>query len=226
MALESQREQWWTGAALCHRSLEFWPQRLRRKVRGRGLSPPTKSPMFSMNLSAPVVAKAEADAGAYTVGQAAHDLELLRSPATDLPTGRVNVGGTGECAGRVHGGPLLGSPSLAHSSSCGVVEPAARHQCLCFVCVVWAPRLHLIVLLPIPPPSYPPTVPPLPLRILPSQMPPTPLACRPSPPLPSTDLGLAAGQPWDRVWQTCPRAASLSHVCHLLCPELPLGPLR
>ena len=132
MALESQREQWWTGAALCHRSLEFWPQRLRRKVRGRGLSPPTKSPMFSMNLSAPVVARAEADAGAYTVGQAAHDLELLRSPATDLPTGRVNVGGTGECAGRVHGGPLLGSPSLAHSSSCGVVEPAAR-LCLCGV---------------------------------------------------------------------------------------------
>ena len=88
-------------------------------------------------------------------------------------------------------------------------------------------RLHrLIVLLPIPPPPYPPTVPPLPLRILSSQMPPTPLACRPSPPLPSTDLGLAAGQPWDRVWQTCPRAASLSHVCHLLCPELPLGPLR
>ena len=108
LALESQREQWWTGAALCHRSLEFWPQRLRRKVRGRGLSPPTKSPMFSMNLSAPVVAKAEADAGAYTVGQAAHDLELLRSPATDLPTGQYNVGGTGECAGRVHGGPLPG----------------------------------------------------------------------------------------------------------------------
>ena len=83
-----------------------------------------------------------------------------------------------------------------------------------------------------PAPPYPPTVPPLPLRILSSQMPPTPLACRPSPPLPSTDLGLAAGQPWDRVWQTCvlwgtcPRAASLSHVCHLLCPELPLGPLR
>ena len=101
MALESQREQWWTGAALCHRSLEFWPQRLRRKVRGRGLSPPTKSPMFSMNLSAPVVAKAEADAGSYTVGQAAHDLELLRSPATDLPTGQYNVGGTGECAGRM-----------------------------------------------------------------------------------------------------------------------------
>ena len=139
MALESQREQWWTGAALCHRSLEFWPQRLRRKVRGRGLSPPTKSPMFSMNLSAPVVAKAEADAGAYTVGQAAHDLELLRSPATDLPTGRVNVGGTGECAGRVHGGPLLGSPSLAHSSSCGVVEPAAR-LCLCGVGPTSAPH--------------------------------------------------------------------------------------
>ena len=55
--------------------------------------------MFSMNLSAPVVAKAEADAGAYTVGQAAHDLELLRSPATDLPTGQYNVGGTGECTG-------------------------------------------------------------------------------------------------------------------------------
>ena len=115
MALESQREQWWTGAALCHRSLEFWPQRLRRKVRGR-------------------------------------------SPATDLPTGQYNVGGTGECAGRVHGGPLLGSPSLAHSSSCGVVEPAARHQCLCFVCVVWAPPLHLIVLLPIPPPPPPDSV--------------------------------------------------------------------
>ena len=117
MALESQREQWWTGAALCHRSLEFWPQRLRRKVRGRGLSPPTR---------------AEADAGACTVRKTARDLELLRSPATDLPTGRVNVGGTGECAGRVHGGPLLGSPSLAHSSSCGVVEPAAR-LCLCGV---------------------------------------------------------------------------------------------
>ena len=56
----------------------------------------------------PVVAKAEADAGAYTVGQTAHDLELLRSPATDLPTGQYNVGGTGECAGRVHGGPLPG----------------------------------------------------------------------------------------------------------------------
>ena len=180
-----------------------------------------------MKLSAPVVAKAEADAGAYTVGQAAHDLELLRSPATDLPTGQYNVGGTGECAGRVHGGPLLGSPSLAHSSSCGVVEPAAR-LCLCGVGPTSAPHRTFAD----PAPPYPPTVPPLPLRILSSQMPPTPLACRPSPPLPSTDLGLAAGQPWDRVWQTCvlwgtcPRAASLSHVCHLLCPELPLGPLR
>ena len=48
MALESQREQWWTGAALCHRSLEFWPQRLRRKVRGRGLSPPTCRPGSTM----------------------------------------------------------------------------------------------------------------------------------------------------------------------------------
>ena len=28
-----------------------------------------------------------------------HDLELLRSPATDLPTGQYNVGGTGECTG-------------------------------------------------------------------------------------------------------------------------------
>ena len=120
LALESQREQWWTGAALCHRSLEFWPQRLRRKVRGRGLSPPTKSPMFSMNLSAPVVAKAEADAGAYTVGQAAHDLELLRSPATDLPTGQYNVGGTGECAGRVHGGPLPGTRRPPPMSVCGL----------------------------------------------------------------------------------------------------------
>ena len=95
--------------------------------------------MFSMNLSAPVVAKAEADAGAYTVGQTAHDLELLRSPATDLPTGQYNVGGTGECAGRVHGGPLLGSPSLAHSSSCGVLEPAAR-LCLCGVGPTSAPH--------------------------------------------------------------------------------------
>ena len=34
-------------------------------------------------------------------------------------------------------------------------------------------RLHLIVLLPIPPPLCPPTVPLLPLRILSSQMPPT-----------------------------------------------------
>ena len=183
--------------------------------------------MFSMNLSAPVVAKAEADAGAYTVGQAAHDLELLRSPATDLPTGQYNVGGTGECAGQVHGGPLPGSPSSAHSGSCGVLEPAAR-LCLCGVGPTSAPHRTFAD----PAPPYPPTVPPLPLRILSSQMPPTPLACRPSPPLPSTDLGLAAGQPWDRVWQTCvlwgtcPRAASLSHVCHLLCPELPLGPLR
>ena len=30
--------------------------------------------MLSMNLSAPVVTKPEADAGAYIVGQAAHDL--------------------------------------------------------------------------------------------------------------------------------------------------------
>ena len=74
LALESQPEQRWTGAAL---PPEFWPQRLRWKVRGRGLSPTTKSPMFSMNLSAPVVAKAEADAGAYIVGQAAHHLHGL-----------------------------------------------------------------------------------------------------------------------------------------------------
>ena len=148
---------------------------------------PLATDQVSMNLSAPVVAKAEADAGAYTVGQAAHDLELLRSPATDLPTGRVNVGG-----------PLLGSPSLAHSSSCGVLEPAAR-LCLCGVGPTSAPHRTFAD----PAPPYPPTVPPLPLRILSSQMPPTPLACRPSPPLPSTDLGLAAGQPWDRVRHLC-----------------------
>ena len=39
-----------------------------------------------MNLSAPVVARAEADAGAYTVGQAAHDLGLLGIAAMDLST--------------------------------------------------------------------------------------------------------------------------------------------
>ena len=138
MALESQREQWWTGAALCHRSLEFWPQRLRRKVRGRGLSPPTKSPMFSMNLSAPVVAKAEADAGAYTVGQAAHDLELLRSPATDLPTGQYNVGGTGECTGA----PCQDRRLRHIPAAAELWNPLPA-----FVCVVWAPRLHFVVLL-------------------------------------------------------------------------------
>ena len=130
-------------------------------------------------------------------------------------------------------GPLPGSPSSAHSGSCGVKEPAARPPPLSVrglsgVGLTSAPHRTFAD----PAPLCPPTVPLLPLRILSSQMPPTPLACRPSPPLPSTDLGLAAGQPWDRVWQTCvlwgtcPRAASLSHVCHLLCPELPLGPLR
>ena len=58
-------------------------------------------------------------------------VELAWFPDDDVVS-QFNVGGTGECAGRVHGGPLLGSPSLAHSSSCGVVEPAAR-LCLCGV---------------------------------------------------------------------------------------------
>ena len=65
--------------------------------------------MFSMNLSAPVVAKAEADARAYTVGQAAHDLELLRSPATDLPTGQYNVGGTESALDGCTGAPCQDS---------------------------------------------------------------------------------------------------------------------
>ena len=168
-----------------------------------------------MNLSAPVVAKAEADAGAYTVGQTAHDLELLRSPATDLPTGQYNVGGTGECAGRVHGGPLLGSPSLAHSSSCGVVEPAAR-LCLCGVGPTSAP--HRTFADPAPPlPTYSATPPP-PDPIIPDATHPTCLSALPTTPVYRSRAcrGATVG----------PSAASLSHVCHLLCPELPLGPLR
>ena len=129
----------------------------------------------------------------------------------DLSTSQFNVGEQGSvldgCAS-----PLPGSPG-----GCGVVEPSGRPPSLsgrglCGVCPTSALLYFCIS----------PAMPLLPLRILSSQMPPTPLACRPSPPLPSTDLGLAAGQPWG----TCPRAASLSHVCHLLCPELPLGPLR
>ena len=141
--------------------------------------------MFSMNLSAPVVAKAEADAGAYTVGQAAHDLELLRSPATDLPTGQYNVGGTGECAGRVHGSPLPGSPSSAHSGSCGVVEPAARRppplRGLSGVGLTSAP--HRTFADPAPPlPTYSATPPP-PDPIIPDATHPTCLSALPTTPV-------------------------------------------
>ena len=87
--------------------------------------------MFSMNLSAPVVAKAEADAGAYTVGQTAHDLELLRSPATDLPTGQYNAGGTGECTGA----PCQDRRLRHIPAAAGLWNPppAARHLGLCAV---------------------------------------------------------------------------------------------
>ena len=107
--------------------------------------------MFSMNLSAPVVAKAEADAGAYTVGQAAHDpglIELLRHRLVELAwfpdddvVNRFNVGGTKECADRVHS-PLPGSPR----DLCGV-GPSA-------------PRLRFVVLSAADPaPPCPPTMP-------------------------------------------------------------------
>ena len=133
----------------------------------------------------------------------------------DLSTSQFNVGGKGECAGRMRK-PLARIAGRLRSCGPSGRPPSLSGRGLCGVCPTSALLYFCIS----------PAMPLLPLRILSSQMPPTPLACRPSPPLPSTDLGLAAGQPWDRVWQTCPRAASLSHVCHLLCPELPLGPLR
>ena len=121
--------------------------------------------MFSMNLSAPVVAKAEADAGAYTVGQAAHDpglIELLRHRLVELAwfsdddvVNRFNVGGTKECADRVHG-PL--DRRLQHVSAAAQLwsPVAACHLCLCAISVVWAPVPHVCALsyfqLPIPPP--------------------------------------------------------------------------
>ena len=92
--------------------------------------------MFSMNLSAPVVARAEADAGAYTVGQAAHDpglIELLRHRLVELAwfpdddvVNRFNVGGTKECADRVHG-PLarIAAFSTFRSLWCGPQCPTS-----------------------------------------------------------------------------------------------------
>ena len=127
--------------------------------------------MFSMNLSAPVVAKAEADAGAYTVGQAAHDpglIKLLRHRLVELAwfpdddvVNRFNVGGTKECAG-----PLPGSPPSARFHLCGV-GPSA-------------PRLRFVVLSAADPaPPCPPTMPLAHLqcllpRVPSSHMPPTP----------------------------------------------------
>lgn len=54
-------------------------------------------------------------------------------PRHRLADRTVQCGGNRECAGRVHGGPLPGSPSSAHSGSCGVVEPAARRPPPSFV---------------------------------------------------------------------------------------------
>ena len=116
--------------------------------------------MFSMNLSAPVVARAEADAGAYTVGQAAHDpglIKLLRHRLVELAwfpdddvVNRFNVGGTKECADQ--------DRRLQHvSAAVQLWSPvAACHLCLCAISVVWAPVPHVCALsyfqLPVPPP--------------------------------------------------------------------------
>ena len=97
--------------------------------------------MFSMNLSAPVVAKAEADAGAYTVGQAAHDpglIELLRHRLVELAwfpdddvVNRFNVGGTKECADRVHGplARIAAFSTFQRLRSCGARWPPATFVC-------------------------------------------------------------------------------------------------
>ena len=93
---------------------------------------------------------------------------------------QFHMGGTQEYIKWVHGGPLLGSPSLAHSSSCGVVEPAAR-LCLWGVGLTSAP--HRTFADPAPPlPTYSATPPP-PDPIIPDATHPTCLSALPTTPV-------------------------------------------
>ena len=96
-------------------------------------------------------------------------VELAWFPDDDVVS-QFNVGGT-----RERGCALDGCRAPCQDRRLRHIPTVAEfwNPLPAFVSVVWAPPLHLIVLLPIPPPSCPPTVPLLPLRILSSQMPPT-----------------------------------------------------
>ena len=98
-----------------------------------------------MNLSAPVAAKAEADAKAYTVGQAAHD-----------PTAGGDVTGVGcGCCLVSHIGAVT-TPEIMHiglsgpsstivSNNGAIVESGGRPPSLPLARSVRAPRLHFII---------------------------------------------------------------------------------
>ena len=65
----------------------------------------------------------------------ASDLELLRSPATDLPTGQYNVGEKGSALDECTGAPCQ-DRRLWHIPAAAELwnpPPAARHLCLCAV---------------------------------------------------------------------------------------------
>ena len=105
-----------------------------------------------MNLSAPVAAKAEADAKAYTVGQAAHDptqfdfCQLSVCKLTKVGCGCCLVSHIGAVTTPeiMHIG-LSGPSSTIVSNNGAIVESGGRPPSLPLARSVRAPRLHFII---------------------------------------------------------------------------------